>query len=270
MHTIESKELTVELLDPEKDQSRMGARYCTAGYIFQIHHKTHGPLLSGPTYPESFNWFDGQGIPDSFHRAPLSDPQNPNELVIPGVGRCTTDAKKVLEFTRWERSTTSSGIQWTTQQKTSNHTIRISRTVFVEGRTVRSVTRFENLQTSIVPVSWYPHPFYPQPADDELCRFTIPISFRDTDYFSLGADQSIHRVGWPWTGGAILAIEHDARDHVGIFQRHVKMGSVGAIFGYVPSYMMVYGNPNCFSVEPYFERALGPAQSAEWYVDYVF
>jgi hypothetical protein len=26
----------------------------------------HGPLVNGPTYPESYNAFDGQGIPDAF------------------------------------------------------------------------------------------------------------------------------------------------------------------------------------------------------------
>lgn len=270
MHTLRSGELTVELLDPNDDRERMGARYCTAGYIFQVHHAERGPLLSGPQYPDAFSWFDGQGIPDTFHRAPLPVAGKAGEVVVPGVGLCTADGQTVLEFAEWERSSWSSGFQWSTEQRAAESVIGLSRTVSLLGRTLRSVTRLENRARGFVPVSWYPHPFFPHPADDELCRFSIPVSFADTDFFSIGADQSIYRVGWPWSGGGITAVDHDARDHFSVLQRHPALGTVSAVFGYVPSYTMIYGNRNCFSFEPYFERTLGPGQSTEWYVDYVF
>ena len=63
MFTLSSETLVVEILDPVADQERFGVRYCTGGYIFQVTDAQHGPLLSGPTYPHDFNWFDGQGIP---------------------------------------------------------------------------------------------------------------------------------------------------------------------------------------------------------------
>jgi hypothetical protein len=70
--TLANETLTVELLDPALDRDRFGVRYCTGGYIFQIRDATLGDLLSGPTYPASFNWFDGQGIPDAFNLSPLA------------------------------------------------------------------------------------------------------------------------------------------------------------------------------------------------------
>ena len=73
MYPLSNTDLQVELLDPLADQARFGIRYCTGGYIFQITDARHGPLLTGPTYPEDFNWFDGQGIPDAFNLAPLHD-----------------------------------------------------------------------------------------------------------------------------------------------------------------------------------------------------
>jgi hypothetical protein len=34
--------------------------------------------------------------------------------------------------------------------------------------------------------------------------------------------------------------------------------------------MPIWGNANTFSWEPYFERTLAMAQTAEWWVDYDF
>ena len=55
-----------------------------------------------------------------------------------------------------------------------------------------------------------------------------------------------------------------------VSQRHPIVGTVTITFGYVPAYAMIYGNQNCFSIEPYLERTLGIGQSLEWFVDYTF
>src|SRR5688572_33055732 len=74
MYTLANHALEVSILDPIADQGRFGPRYCTGGYIYQVADNKLGDLMSGPTYPDKFNWFDGQGIPDAFHLSPLRDP----------------------------------------------------------------------------------------------------------------------------------------------------------------------------------------------------
>src|SRR5262245_49107041 len=93
MYTLTNESLEVSILDPLADQERFGTRYCTGGYIFQIEDRRHGALLSGPTYPDSFNWFDGQGIPDAFNLSPLREPatSDPAALII-GIGVCDLQA----------------------------------------------------------------------------------------------------------------------------------------------------------------------------------
>ena len=99
MFTINNAYLNVAVLDPVADQARFGARYCTGGYIYQITDQRCGDLLSGPTYPNSFNWFDGQGFPDSFriHLSDQTNKDNPQELGI-GIGLINRADNAVLDL----------------------------------------------------------------------------------------------------------------------------------------------------------------------------
>ncbi len=270
MLTLSNDRLTVEVVDPKKDDHLLGTRYCAAGYIHQVLDQSQVALLSGPTYPDSFNTFDGQGIPDTFHRAPLRSSARQDQLLIPGVGRCSFDHKQLLEPASWNVTTKRDWLSMSTEHEFEEYRLDVSRTVKLMNRTVRSVTRVSNLAKGFVPVSWYPHPFFPHPSDDELCRFSTPITLLPNNSFTLEEDQWVNRLGWPWSGGNIAAIDHASRDHVMVSQRHPIVGTVTITFGYVPAYAMIYGNQNCFSIEPYLERTLGIGQSLEWFVDYTF
>ncbi|MFP4375780.1 MAG: hypothetical protein ACLFP4_01945 [Spirochaetales bacterium] len=270
MLTLSNGRLTVEVVDPKNDDHLLGTRYCAAGYIFQVADESSDSLLSGPTYPESYNTFDGQGIPDTFHRAPLRTNKEPDHVLIPGVGRCSADHKELLEPAAWSVSTERDRLSMSSDHEFEEFRLRVSRAVKLMNRTVRSVTRVDNLAKGFVPISWYPHPFFPHPNRDDLCRFSTPIGLLPNDGFTLEEDQWVSRVGWPWNAGYIAAVDHAARDHVMVSQRHPSLGNVTITFGYVPSYTMIYGNQHCFSIEPYLERTLGIGQSVEWFVDYTF
>ena len=82
MLSLGNRELEVTVLDPVADRDRFGVRYCTGGYIYQITDARVGELMSGPTFPDSFNWFDGQGIPDAFHLSPLREPNSADPRVL--------------------------------------------------------------------------------------------------------------------------------------------------------------------------------------------
>ena len=117
MFTLENETLEVSILDPVADQDRFGTRYCTGGYIFQITDSRYGALLSGPTYPDEFDWFNGQGIPDAFNLMPLTEPGDSSPLgLIVGIGMCDLKAGTVTEFCSWELRREETSITMSTLQ----------------------------------------------------------------------------------------------------------------------------------------------------------
>jgi hypothetical protein len=197
--------LTVTLLDPRSDQHLLGARYCHAGYIYQVSDSVHGDLLETPSRP--YNVFDGQGIPDSFNINPLREagevtgPTLSSRALVLGVGVCdtairprdaTTDPNAptgVLEPASWEVEPTydtlynvpdgrvrtpqptvalgaAPGLRFATVHEFGGYRVELQRTVSLIGRTVRSHTLVKNTGGAPVPLAWFPHPFFPYPQPD--------------------------------------------------------------------------------------------------------
>lgn len=271
MYTLKNDVLDVSILDPIADQGRFGTRYCTGGYIFQIADTSKGELLTGPTYPESFNWFDGQGIPDAFNLSPLSDPKAPSATVlIIGIGLCDLAANKVESFCTWDVQQEPTQIQMRTKQQFQDFALELERTVTLHGHTVRSLTRLDNTGHWPIPIRWFPHPFYPQPDTDELCRFNMPVRFPNNPNYTLAPSGFIARQGWPWQHGPYQALDHDAQANLVILQKHPLLGLVAATCSYVPALLPIWGNPHTFSWEPFFERTLAAGQETSWWIDYEF
>ncbi|MFM8354501.1 MAG: hypothetical protein ACKOBM_06315 [Gammaproteobacteria bacterium] len=172
MLTLDNGQLAVELLDPSADRARFGVRYCTGGYIFQVHDAQVGPLMSGPTYPTSFNWFDGQGIPDAFNLGPLPSRTQAGHALVIGIGLCDLNTRTVLDFCDWSITREGQAIRFETTQALEGRAFTLCRTVSLAGRTVRSTTELANTGRGEVSIRWFPHPFYPQPDSDELVWFT--------------------------------------------------------------------------------------------------
>jgi len=271
MYTLANASLEISILDPVADRDRFGVRYCTGGYIFQVRDVRLGDLMSGPTYPDSFNWFDGQGIPDAFHGQPLRDPGATDSLaLVLGIGLCDLLAKEVISFCDWEVSEESDQITFHTAHEHSGFAVELARTVRLEGRTLRSTTRLWNRGRAPVPVRWYPHPFYPHPEGDELIKLNAPIAAIDHAGYELRANGFIARRGWPWETGHYLPLNHRGQDGLAVLQRHPKLGLVAATCSYTPAYFPIWGNARTFSWEPYLERTVGPGQELAWWIDYEF
>jgi hypothetical protein len=271
MHTLSNDALAIEVLDPVADKERFGTRYCTGGYIFQVSDARHGPLLSGPTYPESFNWFDGQGLPEAFNLGPLVGPggDGTTALLI-GIGVCDTQANTILEPCAWEVAQTADTITMRTSHAYAGYALELERVVALHGRTVRSHTRLRNTGERFVALRWFPHPFYPQPAGDELCRVNIPVQIPANDSYRLAPSGFIARSGWPWNEGHYQALEHQGHANLVIQQRHPILGLVAATCSYVPTFFPIWGNGKTFSWEPFFERTVAVGQEATWWIDYDF
>jgi hypothetical protein len=274
MYTLANDTLTVSILDPIADRDRFGVRYCTGGYIFQVHDPSLGDLMSGPTYPDSFNWFDGQGIPDAFNLQPLRDaaPEyaaDPLALVL-GIGLCDLAAKQVRAFCEWEVSEAANQITFHTVQRHQNFAVELERAVSLHGRTIRSQTRLWNRGQMPVPVRWFPHPFYPQPETDELIKLNVPVAAITGDGYELRANGFIARRGWPWDKGYYQPLDHASWSNLVILQKHPKVGLVAATCSFAPDYFPIWGNPRTFSWEPFLERTVGSGQEMAWWIDYEF
>jgi hypothetical protein len=274
MHEIKNDQLTVTLLDPNTDRDRLGARYCAGGYIFQVTDSKLGPLMSGPTYPNDYNVFDGQGIPDAFNLSPLRSVGEASETLIPGVGICDLDPNYqkngVKTFSDWTVEIQKDNARMVTQQAYREWSLTLERVVTLMGRTIRSWIKLSNTGRAFIPMRWFPHPFYPH-AGDELIKLNIGVSFGESAGYELQSNGWIARKSWPWAGGGhYQALDHNATERLVIQQRHPLLGTVSATCSYVPDFFPIWGNANTFSWEPFFERQIAPGQSLDWFIDYDF
>jgi hypothetical protein len=271
MHTLTSETLEVLILDPVADRERFGPRYCTGGYIFQIIDRHHGPLLAGPTYPDSFNWFDGQGIPDAFNLSPLREPADPGATALMiGIGICDLQTPEVAEFCDWEVQQRPAAISMRTAQAFQRFALELERTVALYQRTLRSTTRLKNTGGLPIPIRWFPHPFFPQPETGELCRLNIPVHMPANASYELGAGGFIQRKGWPWPDDRFQVLDHGAQASLVVLQKHPRLGLVAATCSYVPSFFPIWGNRQTFSWEPFLEQTIGTGQELTWWIDYDF
>jgi hypothetical protein len=269
MLTLNNTQLEVQVLDPVADQRRFGTRYCTGGYIFQIVDPVHGPLLTGPTYPDSFNVFDGQGIPDAFNLAPLRG--DGADALILGIGMCDLAANVVREFCTWNIDHSGDALSFRTHHEYRDWRVELLREIRLAGRTVRSTTTLRSTGRAPVPMRWFPHPFYPQTSDDELVWFNTAIDFdQNAPGYAHAASGFLRRRNGPWTEGHYLPLSHDATAPLTVLQRHPQLGLAAASCSYAPDFFPVWGNPRTFSWEPFLERTVAPGQSYAWHIDYHF
>jgi hypothetical protein len=271
MYCLSNKHLRVELLDPVGDQHRFGTRYCCGGYIFQVHDAQRGPLLSGPTYPESFNTFDGQGIPDTFNHIPLRDKNGGDDSVlILGIGICNLVRDEVTQFIPWKVEKQEKEITFTARHVYGPYDIELIRTVKLENRSVLSKTTVCNHSSAFVPISWYPHPFFPQPIEDELCCLNLEIKPFEHKAYHQGSNGFLMRRLPPKTPGYFMALDHGFDRQLYALQRHDVVGMVGIRGDYIPAGFPIWGNEKTFSIEPYVERTVFSEMVTSWQIAYDF
>lgn len=270
MLSLNNAYLNLAVLDPAANQSRFGARYCTGGYIFQIIDQRHGDLLSGPTYPYAFNWFDGQGFPDSF-RTHLTDPHdqnNPLELGI-GIGLVNKADSQVTEYCKWEVTEDRDSLRFVTNQTFLGWSFQLTRELRLQRRTLHSMTHIKSIGSDAVPVFWFPHPFFPHYESGECCKFNIQVNVPEGPGFELLPNGFIGQKSLPWDRrGHFLELGFEQGKNLEALQKHPKLGLVGVTFSYAPAYFPIWGNKNTFSFEPYYKRDVASGEEAEWTVTY--
>jgi len=283
MLSLKSGSLSVSVLDPVADKDKLGTRYCTAGFIFQVDDAARGPLLAGATYPDSYNLFDGQGAPDAFQPHLVLDQAadgTPTRVLGIGIGIIDAAANTVIERTAWSitKGSTSAGeggaLEFRTVQAAGQWSFTLDRTLTLRGRTLRSETALTNTGTRHVPFQWYPHPFFPLYPTGECCRMSVPVQLPENPGYELLENGFLRMKHLPWNRAEnenhFLLVGHPGDRPVSFIQKHPATSIVTAACDYVPSRLPVWGNSRTFSFEPYYERNLSQQDTARWSMTYDF
>lgn len=283
MYILKNSDLAVSILDPVADQARLGSRYCTGGYIWQIQDANRGELLTGPEYPQEPNTFDGQGAPDMFHRAlGAEDVEVGGEVGCIGVGRVRRTSpiepfdvrhnREVIEFVQWAVTADETQVTMQTEHAFQDWAYKLERFVQLAGRAVRSRTTIHSQGTDPLPVRWFAHPFFPIPVDNILCRFSMPVSFPDNPGYRITEESFIARKPeHNWRQGWYQPLTYAPEgDSITVVERHPKVGQVTATTDFMPGFLPIWGNQATFSFEPYFEQVLAQGEEASWSIVYRF
>ncbi len=283
MITLQNQKLRVQLLDPISDRQRLGSRYCTGGYIWQISDRIFGDLFSGPMFPDPFpTQFDGQGAPEVFETALGQDTASINEnVLVIGVGEVVRsssvqpfhvrDNPIVKEFCTWETEQTENSISMHTTHKYKQHSLQLSRIISLTGKTVTSKSVITNRGEEPVPLRWFAHPFFPLSNDLVCSKFSRPIEVPDNPGFFLNEDGYLAmRKEYPWKKGLYCPLKLDGEGPMTIRQRHPLLSEIEVQLFFPVSFLPVWANANTFSFEPYLDTILIPNSKMQWAIEFRF
>lgn len=283
MYTLQNDSLSVSILDPAVDRNRLGSRYCVGGYIWQITDPDHGELLTGPQYPKPYpDTFDGQGAPDMFFTPLGAEEVAVGDVVgVIGVGevRRTSEIEpfsvrynpEVSEFLDWEVDASDTAITMHTTHTFQDWSYRLTRRVTLSERTIDSVTEIESSGSTILPVRWFAHPFFPLTPDRVYCRFSVPVSMpENAGYFINDEGFICQKAEYEWAKGYYQALDFEATDGISVIEKHPTVGEVITTTDFAPDFLPVWSNANTLSFEPYFDAQLGKGESAAWRISYQF
>lgn len=277
--------LTVQILDPIKDQHLLGSRYCTGGYIWQVIHKKFGALLSGPFYPQPVPpVFDGQGLPEVFESAaPDADLKDTgSSVLVPGVGLVKKSTPivpfharnnpDVLHFCSWETSLTPNSITMKTKQELDQFQCFVTREITLADLEVTSKTSFKFSGSPSFNLSWFAHPFFPLNSDFRCCRFSVSAGHFSNDAFSLDENSGILKIqpSFDYSKSSFTLLNIPAGKRISIDQFHPSIDKITVSADFPVSKMPVWTNKNTFSFEPYFQTCIEENQEQTWIMRYQF
>jgi len=279
MFSLAHDSLRVDLLDPVADRARLGPRFCSGGFIWQVHDAVAGPLLSGPEgtelNPEPFN---GHGLPESFRDRSRTGQKwlwQGDEGLAPGVGKLgrVDGTVTVVESCSWHIDAQPTRAEFRTRHQAASYACEVTRIVELDGRTLRSRSRLLNLSDQPMNFEWFAHPFFALGENASL-RVELPQNA------SLPADSGFELNEGSLTpsreyigkdDGAFVLLEGvaDTKLETTIAHPHLKDG-INFSTDFVLSECPICMNGFTFSTEPYQTLALAPGKHRDWSLAYAF
>lgn len=288
MLSLSNDQIDVSILEPVADRSRLGSRYCTGGYIYEVSDRRLGVITSGPGYPkeEPPPLFDGQGMPEAFPTflwpgvdsvAANFSPAVGTKMLVIGVGMVRSTVPEefrvmpVDEFCAWKVTRAAGSVRMETSQQFAGWALELARDVRLVNRSVISETKLKNVGRDAIHFRWFAHPFFPDPMG-ECCKYNVPVALPENVGYEVLAN------GWiatkhdqPWTrAGHFLSLTSDSSDRLITLQRHPKLGTIAATCSYTPTWLPIWGNINTFSFEPYLDASVAAGAETSWSIVYDF
>jgi len=277
---ISNSVLKISILHPEIDTQYLGSRYCRGGYIWQVDSMKHGPLLSGPSFPDPHpSVFDGQGIPDVFETAIGSATVTVGECVhVIGVGDVLRSSDITPFHVRWN-PTVIAPCQWRIVQ--ASDVIEMSTTPVFKGyryhltKSVRLGTSGWTIKVSLhnagtipIPVRWFIHPFFPLNSGELYCHLSLPLTIPDNPGFECHDNRITLVKKYDWKNGCYrtVSVPWDSPISISVNHLHAKKITMNTSYGL--SWLPIWANNNTFSIEPFYSKFLVPGESGEWNVEF--
>jgi hypothetical protein len=278
--TLENADLLVKILDPAVDAAKLGSRYCSGGYVWQVMHAEHGELLSGPRFPDPAPpVFDGQGLPEVFETALGQDRAKVGEDVwVIGVGRVrrespavpfhVRDNPTVIERVAWKIEASETSVTMHSHEAFEEFELELVRRVSIEGRALTSKTSLRNRGSREIPVRWFAHPFFPWPGA-ECFRPSLEMSLPENPGFLTNSSGFVERrPDHDWTKGCYVVPRVALGGELTVTQRHQELGDIEVSCRFPLAWLALWGNERTVSFEPYHQTVLPTGARSVWTIEY--
>ncbi|PTX94469.1 hypothetical protein [Opitutus sp. ER46] len=280
MLSLANPYLRVDLLDPTgiEDAATLGQRFGWGGYIWQVYEHGRTPLLAGPQWPDPQpSPFNGQGLPEALrHRTRDGQPLtwSGSEGAAFGIGALRADADGTTHLTAscaWEIECTPHRAVFFTRDAVAGFSYSLRREIELAGRTLHSRTLLKNEGRSPIALQWFAHPFFP--LVDGLASAVLPrgATLPENPGFTVQDGRLLQRRRF--TGekdGHFDVLQFDPAQPFQVRFAHPRLEYVDLIADFPPSEVVLWGNSNTFSIEPYLALRLAPGESRAWGLRYDF
>lgn len=281
MYFLRNHHLTVAILDPIADRDRLGPRFCTGNYIYQVEDALHGVLFSGPEFPaERPAVVNGQGLPEVFQFTLYDDEgEMEEEKLIIGVGMVDkhdpaqpynlfTNAH-TKEFCVWRIGQNEKCIRMETAQTYKKWSFQLVKEVWLVNRTITSYTRLHNTGAAPVPFRWFAHPFFPLNPSWGCCQFLMLAKLPDNPaYFINSAGLIEMNRGYNWREGYFQLVENCQGKEFMAIELHPQLKQIHVTGDFPLLKVAIWANDRTFSFEPFYEHSVPVGQEKVWALSY--